>query len=135
MPSPDPRMPLRLALFSLLVPDYDEAIAYYRDVLGFALVEDTPLDGGKRWVRLRPGEGGAELLLARASNEAQRARIGDQHGGRVGFFLHTADFPRDHARMVAAGVTFVEQPRHEAYGRVAVFEDRYGNRWDLVERG
>ncbi len=118
---------------SVVVTDYDEAIAFYTGVLGLGLVEDTPLDGGKRWVVVG-GEGGARLLLARASGQEQEARVGDQTGGRVFLFLETDDFARDHAAYEAAGVTFVEGPREEAYGTVAVFEDRYGNRWDLIER-
>jgi catechol 2,3-dioxygenase-like lactoylglutathione lyase family enzyme len=124
---------LRLALVTLLVRDYDEAIAWYRDRLGFTLAEDRPLPGGKRWVVVSPGAGGPGLLLARASGERQAARVGDQFGGRVGFFLHTDDFARDHARFQSAGVAFVEAPRHEPYGTVVVFTDLYGNRWDLVE--
>lgn len=118
---------------SVVVGDYDEAIAFYTGVLGLALIEDTPLGGGKRWVVVG-GEGGARLLLARASGPAQKARVGDQTGGRVFLFLETDDFARDHAAFAAAGVRFVEGPREEAYGMVAVFEDRYGNRWDLIER-
>lgn len=118
---------------SVVVGDYDEAIAFYTGVLGLALIEDTPLGGGKRWVVVG-GEGGARLLLARASGPDQEARIGDQTGGRVFLFLETDDFARDHAAYTAAGVRFVEGPRHEDYGTVAVFEDRYGNRWDLIER-
>ena len=108
---------------SVVVTDYDEAIAFYTGVLGLGLVEDTPLDGGKRWVVVG-GEGGALLLLARASGQEQEARVGDQTGGRVFLFLETDDFARDHAAYEAAGVTFVEGPREEAYGTVAVFEDR-----------
>ena len=122
----------RIGAVTFLVRDYDEAIAWFRDALGFKLVEDTPLGGGKRWVLVAPGDGGTPLLLAEASTETQRARIGDQTGGRVAFFLHTDDFARDHARMRAAGVIFREEPRHESYGSVAVFEDLYGNRWDLI---
>lgn len=119
---------------SVVVPDYDEAIAFYTGVLGLDLIEDTPLDdGGKRWVVVG-GEGGARLLLARASGPAQEARVGDQTGGRVFLFLETDDFARDHAAYSAAGVRFVEGPREEDYGTVGVFEDRYGNRWDLIER-
>jgi len=124
----------RLALTTLVVRDYDEAIGFYVDALGFTLEEDTPLGDGKRWVVVSPGEGSAGLLLARASGPAQEARVGDQTGGRVGFFLHTDDFAASHARMVAAGVVFVEGPRREEYGDVAVFEDLHGNRWDLVGR-
>lgn len=123
----------RIGAVTFLVRDYDEAIAWFRDALGFALVEDTPLGGGKRWVLVSPGDRGTPLLLAEASTDEQQARIGDQTGGRVGFFLHTDDFARDHARMRAAGVRFNEEPRHEAYGTVAVFEDLYGNLWDLIE--
>lgn len=124
----------RIATVTLLVDDYDRAIAFYRDALGFELVADTDLGGGKRWVVVGPGGGaGAGLLLAVASDDRQRARIGDQTGGRVCLFLETDDFDRDHARMVAAGVTFREEPRREAYGTVAVFEDLYGNTWDLIE--
>ncbi|MFF5184629.1 VOC family protein [Streptomyces sp. NPDC000345] len=124
-----------IALVTLVVDDYDEAIRFYTDALGFRLVEDAPRPEGARWVVVRPGEGqeGTGLLLARAKGDAQRARIGDQTGGRVGFFLHTDDFARDHARMLAAGVTFLEEPRHEPYGSVAVFQDLYGNRWDLLQ--
>ena len=123
-----------LALISLLVPDYDVAISWFTDVLGFSLVEDTDLGAGKRWVVVAPSGGGAALLLARAATDAQRARVGNQTGGRVAFFLATDDFSADHARLQAAGVAFTEAPREEAYGHVAVFEDVVGNRWDLVER-
>ncbi|HEX8804891.1 MAG TPA: alpha/beta fold hydrolase [Acidimicrobiales bacterium] len=126
-----------IALVTLVVADYDEALAHYLGTLGFELVEDTPLGGppgGKRWVVVRPpGGAGAALLLARAATPEQRARVGDQTGGRVALFLRTDDFAADHARLAAAGVAFVEAPRHEPYGTVAVFEDLYGNRWDLVE--
>lgn len=123
----------RIGAVTFLVRDYDEAIAWFRDALGFALVEDTPLGGGKRWVLVSPGDRGTPLLLAEASTDEQQARIGDQTGGRVGFFLHTDDFARDHTRMRAAGVRFKEEPRREPYGTVAVFEDLYGNLWDLIE--
>jgi len=103
-------------------------------MLGFDLIEDVSLGGGKRWVVMAPGNGGASLLLAKADGAAQQARIGDQTGGRVFLFLDTDDFRRDHARMLAAGVAFRETPRAEAYGTVAVFEDLYGNLWDLIER-
>ncbi|BCM72418.1 MULTISPECIES: VOC family protein [Streptomyces] len=125
----------RVALVTLVVHDYDEAIRFYTEALGFRLVEDAPRPGGSRWVVVEPGGDGTGpgLLLARAGDENQRARVGDQTGGRVGFFLHTDDFARDHARMTAAGVTFLEEPRHEPYGTVAVFQDLYGNRWDLLQ--
>ncbi|MGI5451972.1 VOC family protein [Streptomyces sp. CA-249302] len=126
----------RVALVTLVVDDdYDEAVRFYTEALGFRLVEDTPRPDGSRWVVVEPSaEGqGTALLLARAKGDVQRGRVGDQTGGRVGFFLHTDDFARDHARMLAAGVTFLEQPRHESYGSVAVFQDLYGNRWDLLQ--
>ena len=127
-------MEKHIAAISLLVRDYDEAIAYYTQKLGFVLLEDTDRGGGKRWVRMAPpGNARFNLLLAQAATPRQEAAIGDQHGGRVGFFLHTDDFARDHARLVAAGARFEEQPRHEDYGSVAVFRDLYGNRWDLIE--
>ncbi|MFI9604128.1 VOC family protein [Streptomyces sp. NPDC004069] len=124
----------RIALITLVVDDYDEAIRFYTGALGFRLAEDAPRPDGSRWVVVEPGGGtGTALLLARARTAPQRARVGDQTGGRVGFFLHTGDFARDHARMRAAGVTFLEEPRQEPYGTVAVFEDLYGNRWDLLQ--
>lgn len=127
-------MSLSIATVSLVVSDYDEAIAFYCERLGFALVADTDMGGGKRWVVVAPpGGSGAQLLLARADGEAQRAAIGNQGGGRVMFFLQTSDFARDHAAMTARGVRFLEAPRHEAYGSVAVFEDLYGNKWDLIQ--
>lgn len=126
-------MSRRIGALTLVVRDYDEAIAWYRDVAGFVLVEDID-QGRKRWVTVAPAaDAFPRLLLARATNEAQLSRVGDQTGGRVGFFLHTDDFETDHARMLAAGVRFLEAPRREAYGSVAVFEDLYGNRWDLLE--
>ncbi len=119
---------------TVVVADYDEAITYYTDVLGFELMEDSDRGNGKRWVRVAPrGSSGTSILLAKAVNAAQSARVGDQTGGRVGFFLHTDDFHRDYAAMRARGVAFSETPREEDYGTVAVFEDLYGNRWDLLE--
>ncbi|MEW2413111.1 VOC family protein [Streptomyces sp. NPDC046866] len=127
-------MSSHIALTALVVHDYDEAVDFYTRALGFTLVEDTPRPDGSRWVVVRPpGATESALLLARAKDDAQRARVGDQTGGRVGFFLHTDDFARDHARMTAEGVRFLEEPRHEPYGSVAVFEDLYGNRWDLLQ--
>ncbi|MFD6187965.1 VOC family protein [Streptomyces sp. NPDC060275] len=125
----------RIALVALVVDDYDEAIRFYTEALGFRVAEDRPRPDGSRWVVVEPGgpDTGTALLLARAKGEVQRARVGDQTGGRVGFFLYTDDFARDHARMTAAGVTFLEEPRHEPYGSVAVFQDLYGNRWDLLQ--
>ena len=117
---------------AFLVPDYDEAIAFFRDALGFTVEEDSDLGDGKRWVVVA-GAGGGKLLLARAVTEEQRAAIGRQAGGRVGWFLQSDDFAADHRRMLDWGVKFAEEPRHEAYGTVAVFEDPWGNRWDLIE--
>jgi catechol 2,3-dioxygenase-like lactoylglutathione lyase family enzyme len=130
-------MPQFLGALTLLVRDYDEAITWYTGTLGFTLVEDTELAPGKRWVLVAPPGTSAEagqtrLLLARAANPEQEAQIGCQAGGRVFLFLHTDDFARDHAAMKARGVKFLEEPRHESYGSVAVFEDLYGNRWDLL---
>ena len=114
--------------------DYDEAISFYVDVLGFELLEDTRIDDEKRWVVVGPpGAQEAAVLLARAATRAQEARVGDQAGGRVGWFLNTDAFDRDYERMAAAGVAFEEAPRHEPYGTVAVFRDLYGNRWDLIQ--
>jgi catechol 2,3-dioxygenase-like lactoylglutathione lyase family enzyme len=124
---------MQIAAVSILVDDYDEAIAYYTDKLGFTLVEDRSLVPPKRWVRVAPSGGGAELLLARAATPRERARIGDQTGGRVFLFLRTDDFWRDYQRMRERGVSFLEKPRQEPYGIVAVFEDLYDNRWDLIE--
>ena len=123
-----------LATVSLLVPSYEAGLRFYVDVLGFRLVEDTPLGGGKRWVTVAPpGDGGARLLLAEPSTPEQSATIGKQAGGRGFLFLETDDFWRDHRRYLAAGVTFIEQPRSEAYATVAVFQDPFGNKWDLLE--
>lgn len=123
-----------LGSIALVVPDYDEAIDWYTRSLGFALIEDTPLGNGKRWVVVSPSRSSeTRILLARAVGETQRAAIGRQAGGRVFLFLHTDDFDRDHADFLARGVRFLEAPRDEPYGRVAVFEDLYGNRWDLLE--
>ncbi|WP_397400249.1 VOC family protein [Phenylobacterium sp.] len=122
----------RLALTALLVADYDEAIDFYVGKVGFDLAEDTDIGGGKRWVVVRPPGSEGALLLAKAV-DGQTSRIGDQAGDRVFLFLHTNDFAGDHARMSAAGVRFLEEPRHEPYGVVAVFEDLYGTRWDLIQ--
>lgn len=123
-----------LGLVALVVRDYDEAIAFYVDALGFDLVEDTPRGDGTRWVVVAPpGAVETRLLLARAADDGQAAHVGDQTGGRVGWFLNTDAFDRDYARMRAAGVLFEEEPRREPYGTVAVFRDLYGNRWDLIE--
>lgn len=118
---------------TLVVPDYDAAIAFYTGALDFELVEDTPMPEGRRWVRVAPPGGGCALLLARADGPEQDARVGDQTGGRVMGFLGSTDFAADHLRMLEGGVRFLEAPRHEPYGTVAVFEDPFGNRWDLIQ--
>ena len=123
----------KIATVALVVADYDEAIAWYTQKLGFTLFDNIDFGGGKRWVTVGPANGGVRLLLAQASDKAQQGRIGDQTGGRVFLFLETDDFARDHAAMLAAGVAFREPPRHEAYGSVAVFADLYGNLWDLIQ--
>ena len=123
-----------LTQLALLVRDYDEAIAWFTAVLDFTLLEDTPLGAAKRWVRVGPPEGsGATLLLARAATPEQEAYVGRQAGGRVFLFLHTDDVHRDYERMKAQGVRFRDIPRREPYGTVVVFEDLYGNPWDLIE--
>lgn len=124
-----------IAHVSLLVRDYDEALAFYVGVLGFRLLDDSPRpEQDKRWVVVAPpGQAGASLLLARASTPEQRARVGNQTGGRVFLFLQTDDFQRDYDRFVAAGVRFLRPPAEEPYGTVAVFEDLYGNLWDLLQ--
>lgn len=122
-----------LAQVALLVRDYDEALEFYRDKLGFEVVEDTALPN-KRWIRLRaPGKNGSELLLSKAVDDAQRANVGRQAGGKVLFFLHTDDLKSDHQRLSSEGVEFTEGPFEADYGRVAVFKDLYGNRIDLIE--
>ncbi|GAA4390738.1 VOC family protein [Hymenobacter koreensis] len=127
-------MSQRIAQFTLLVADYDAAIAFYTHKLGFTLLEDTPLSPTKRWVLVAPSGGtGSALLLALADNDAQHRCIGNQAGGRVLLFLYTNDFWRDYQRMLARHVEFKEKPREEAYGTVAVFSDLYGNLWDLLE--
>jgi len=119
---------------TVVVPDYDAAIDFYVQKLGFELAEDIALERGKRWVRVLPsGATTGSLILAKASNADQRTAIGNQTGGRVGFFLVTDNFNRDHAVMVSKGVRFDEHPRHEPYGTVAVWQDPFGNKWDLIE--
>jgi catechol 2,3-dioxygenase-like lactoylglutathione lyase family enzyme len=118
---------------ALLVNDYDEAIAYFTEKLGFGLLEDTLLEDGKRWVRVAPQGGGTALLLAKPATPEQAAQVGNQSAGRVFLFLQTDDFRRDYAAMRSQGVVFEEVPREETYGTVAVFRDLCGNRWDLIE--
>lgn len=125
-------MPTRIAHFALLVPDYDEAIAFFLRI-GFECRENTDLGNGKRWVRIAMPGGETDILLALAANERQAATVGQQGGGRVWLFLETEDFDADYCRIQSAGGAFEEPPRDEAYGRVAVWSDPWGNRWDLIE--
>lgn len=127
-------MKRRIAEVTLVVPDYDEAIAFYVGAVGFDLLEDTKRSETKRWVRIAPAGAETALLIAKADGDAQQAHIGNQTGGRVGFFLETDDFDRDHAAMTAAGIVFLEATRHEPYGTVAVWQDPFGNKWDLIQR-
>nr|WP_294847296.1 VOC family protein [uncultured Sphingomonas sp.] len=124
---------MKLAYFALLVPDYDEAIAFYCGAMGFRLAEDSDLGDGKRWVVIE-GHGGGALLLAKAKKPVELAAVGNQFGGRVGLFAHTDDFTASHAAITEGGGIFEEYPRQEPYGTVAVFRDPYGNRWDLIQR-
>ena len=124
----------QIVQLTLVVNDYDEAIAFYTQKLGFELVEDTKLTESKRWVKVKPkGEGSCHLLLAKAANEAQQKTIGNQTGGRVFLFLHTDDIKRDYTRLVANNIKIVRELEEQPYGMVAVFEDLYGNLWDLIE--
>ena len=124
----------RIAAVSLLVRDSDEAIAWFTGTLEFSVLEDTDFGGGKRWVIVAPaGSTESRILLARAVSPSEISAVGNQSGGRVFLFLHTDDFARDFAAFKSRGVKFLEEPRYEAYGTVAVFEDLYGNRWDLIE--
>ena len=123
-----------IASLTFVVREYEEAIAFFTGALGFTLLEDSPLGGGKRWVRVAPaGSSGASLLLARAATPEQLDHVGNQTGGRVFLFLETSDFWSDYKHMQSRGVRFAEQPRQEPYGLVVVFLDLYGNKWDLVQ--
>jgi catechol 2,3-dioxygenase-like lactoylglutathione lyase family enzyme len=127
-------MKKHIGAISLLVRDYDEAISFYVGKLGFKLIEDTDMGAGKRWIRVAPRDSAEScLLLTKASSPEQRSRVGNQTGGRVFLFLHTDDFQRDYEVMKSKGVQFLEEPRNESYGTVVVFEDLYGNKWDLLE--
>ena len=123
-----------LAHIALVVRNYDEAIAFYTQVLGFNLIEDTDLGGGKRWVLVAPPGSNTSLLLAQAASPEQASRVGNQTGGRVFLFLHTDDFWRDYHMLQSRNVKFVRDPKEEVYGTVAVFADLYGNLWDLIEK-
>ncbi len=128
-------MKQKIAHFALVVADYDEAIRFYTEKLSFRLIEDTTLSESKRWVLVAPpGSDGCSILLAKAANDTQQSRVGNQTGGRVFLFLETDDFWRDHQIMLSKGIRFTGAPREEPYGTVAVFEDLYGNLWDLIQR-
>ncbi len=127
-------MKQKIALISLVVHDYDEAIEFYTQKLNFDLVENTEMSPSKRWVVVAPkGSDGCHILLAKAANEAQKNSVGNQTGGRVFMFLYTDDFERDYLNMLEKGIEFTEKPRYEAYGTVVVFKDLYGNLWDFIE--
>jgi len=121
-------------MIAIVVDDYDSAITHYINDLGFTLIEDTTLSPEKRWVVIAPSNEGAKILLAKASNEAQSAAIGNSTGGRVGFFLYTTNFLQTYESYKSKGIEFMEEPRKEAYGHVVVFKDKYGNKWDLIEQ-
>ena len=120
-------------MIAIVVDEYDAAIAHYVNDLGFTLIEDQQMSPEKRWVVVAPGKDGAKILLARAATDQQRAAIGNSTGGRVGFFMYTTNFSETYENYKARGIEFVEEPRQEAYGRVVVFKDKYGNKWDLIE--
>jgi len=123
-----------LGMITIVVDDYDVAIKHYVKDLGFTLIEDTALSPEKRWVVVAPSNEGAKILLAKAANEAQTAAIGNSTGGRVGFFMYTTKFNETYDLYKSNGIEFVENPRQEKYGQVVVFKDRYGNKWDLIEK-
>jgi len=120
-------------MIAIVIDDYDAAISHYVSNLGFTLIEDTNLSPEKRWVVISPSSAGAQILLAKASNDQQRAAIGNSTGGRVGFFLYTDSFTETYERYLANGIEFTERPRNESFGQVVVFRDKYGNKWDLIE--
>ena len=120
-------------MVAIVVDDYDPAISHYVNDLGFTLIEDKVMTPEKRWVVVAPSKEGARILLAKAANDEQRLAIGNSTGGRVGFFMYTTEFTETYENYKARGIEFVEQPRQETYGRVVVFKDRFGNKWDLIE--
>ena len=121
-------------MIAIVIDEYDLAISHYVNDLGFTLIEDTALTADKRWVVIAPSSSGARILLAKASNQDQRAAIGNSTGGRVGFFLYTTNFLETYSSYKSKGIEFIEEPRSEAYGQVVVFKDAYGNKWDLIEQ-
>jgi uncharacterized glyoxalase superfamily protein PhnB len=126
-------MNLKFGMVTIVVDDYDIAISHYVTDLGFHLIEDTQIDSAKRWVVVSPGKQGAKILLAKASTPEQISAIGNSTAGRVAFFLYTEDFENVYANYKNAGVEFTEEPRSETFGKVVVFKDAYGNKWDLIE--
>jgi uncharacterized glyoxalase superfamily protein PhnB len=126
-------MSTTLGMIAIVVDDYDSAIAHYVDDLGFTLIEDSQLTPDKRWVVIAPSLQGAQILVAKATNDQQKAAIGNSTGGRVGFFLYTDNFSESYDNFLARGIEFIETPRQELYGQVVVFKDKYGNKWDLIE--
>jgi uncharacterized glyoxalase superfamily protein PhnB len=127
-------MMITLGMIALVVDDYDVAISHYVNDLGFTLIEDKVMAPEKRWVVVAPSSEGAQILLAKATTDQQKAAIGNSTGGRVGFFMYTTTFDETYKNYKARGIEFIEQPRQEAYGQVVVFKDKYGNKWDLIER-
>ena len=123
-----------LGMIAIVIDEYDLAIAHYVNDLGFTLIEDKPMSPEKRWVVVAPSSEGARILLAKAANEQQKAAIGNSTGGRVGFFMYTTNFVETYERYKSKGIEFLEQPRHETYGQVVVFKDKYGNKWDLIKQ-
>jgi uncharacterized glyoxalase superfamily protein PhnB len=123
-----------LGMIAIVVDDYDSAISHYVNELSFSLIENNILSPEKRWVVVAPSENGSKILLAKASTEDQRAAIGNSTGGRVGFFLYTTEFKQTFQKFKSNGIEFMEEPRQEAYGQVVVFQDKYGNKWDLIEQ-
>ena len=122
-----------LGMIAIVIDDYDVAISHYVNDLGFTLIEDKEMTPEKRWVVVAPSKDGAKILLAKASNDQQRAAIGNSTGGRVGFFMYTTNFNETYKTYSSRGIEFIETPRQEAYGQVVVFKDKYGNKWDLIE--
>ena len=123
-----------LGMIAIVIDEYDLAISHYVNDLGFTLIEDMPMSPEKRWVVVAPSSEGARILLAKAANEQQKAAIGNSTGGRVGFFMYTTNFVETYERYKSKGIEFLEQPRHETYGQVVVFKDKYGNKWDLIQQ-
>jgi len=121
-------------MITIVIDEYDAAIKHYVEDLGFALIEDSTLTPDKRWVVVAPSNEGAKILLAKAASETQKAAIGNSTGGRVGFFMYTTEFSQTYELYKSQGIRFMEEPRQEAYGRVVVFMDKYGNKWDLIEQ-